>query len=268
MSDAMTNSEIEDVLTSIRRLVSQEGDRGAETSKLVLTAEHRVMSPETDAAATVGPAEVAPAPDQPASAEAEAPQTPNARQMPAPDFTQLEATIAELEAAVAQSSDEFEGEAVESAPKASNVTELYGRLNFKTGEASQEDAAPVEVPVEATVSPEPEQSAEATVHPDLIEAEIAAAEQVDAEADTPIASVDAAQDDVDFESGFSGYELPPIEASPDTDAELIDEEVLRDLVGQIVREELHGQLGERITMQVRKLVRAEIAKALDDRKFL
>ena len=46
---------------------------------------------------------------------------------------------------------------------------------------------------------------------------------------------------------------------------VIDEATLRILVAQIVREELHGQLGERITLQVRKLVRSEIAKALDSR---
>ena len=49
---------------------------------------------------------------------------------------------------------------------------------------------------------------------------------------------------------------------------LIDEEMLRALVAQLVREELRGQLGERITMQVRKLVRAEVARALDQREYL
>jgi cell pole-organizing protein PopZ len=41
-----------------------------------------------------------------------------------------------------------------------------------------------------------------------------------------------------------------------------DEEVLRDLVRDLIREELQGQLGERITRNIRKLVRAEIARAL------
>ena len=48
-----------------------------------------------------------------------------------------------------------------------------------------------------------------------------------------------------------------------TDAELsFDEEVLRDLVRDLIREELQGDLGERITRNIRKLVRAEIARAL------
>ena len=46
-----------------------------------------------------------------------------------------------------------------------------------------------------------------------------------------------------------------------------DEEVLRDLVRDLIREELHGGLGERITRNVRKLVRAEIARALATRDF-
>ena len=49
---------------------------------------------------------------------------------------------------------------------------------------------------------------------------------------------------------------------------ILDEDALRAVIAQIVREELHGQLGERITQQVRKLVRSEIAKALDGRRYL
>ena len=43
---------------------------------------------------------------------------------------------------------------------------------------------------------------------------------------------------------------------------MIDEAALRDLVADIVREELQGALGERITRNVRKLVRREIHRAL------
>jgi hypothetical protein len=47
-----------------------------------------------------------------------------------------------------------------------------------------------------------------------------------------------------------------------SDTQLIDEEALRDMVGEIVRAELQGALGERITRNVRKLVRREIHRAL------
>ncbi|KPP86142.1 MAG: Protein of unknown function (DUF2497) [Rhodobacteraceae bacterium HLUCCO07] len=46
------------------------------------------------------------------------------------------------------------------------------------------------------------------------------------------------------------------------DATLIDEEMLREMVADIVRQELQGTLGERITRNVRKLVRREIHRAL------
>ena len=42
----------------------------------------------------------------------------------------------------------------------------------------------------------------------------------------------------------------------------MDEESLRELVADIVRQELQGALGERITRNVRKLVRREIHRAL------
>ncbi|MDF1856248.1 hypothetical protein [Pseudooceanicola sp.] len=56
---------------------------------------------------------------------------------------------------------------------------------------------------------------------------------------------------------------------PDEDAGLaidatsmIDEDILRDMVAEIVRQELQGALGERITRNVRKLVRREIQRSL------
>ncbi|GAA0294576.1 hypothetical protein [Rhodovulum strictum] len=45
-------------------------------------------------------------------------------------------------------------------------------------------------------------------------------------------------------------------------APVLDEDALRDLVAEIVRQELQGRLGERITQNVRKLVHREINRAL------
>ncbi|MGR3838076.1 MAG: hypothetical protein ACU0A2_06945, partial [Cognatishimia sp.] len=57
------------------------------------------------------------------------------------------------------------------------------------------------------------------------------------------------------------------EAIEDEIAEaVLDEDMLRDLVGEIVRQELQGPLGERITRNVRKLVRREINRALSSRQ--
>lgn len=52
------------------------------------------------------------------------------------------------------------------------------------------------------------------------------------------------------------------QASPIMDEALLDEEALREMVSEIVRQELQGALGERITRNVRKLVRREIHRAL------
>lgn len=49
---------------------------------------------------------------------------------------------------------------------------------------------------------------------------------------------------------------------------LPDEEALRRLVARMIREELQGHLGERITSNVRKLVRREVMRALDSRDLM
>ncbi len=54
----------------------------------------------------------------------------------------------------------------------------------------------------------------------------------------------------------------PVSGAFGVDDQLMDEEALRDLVSEIVRAELQGALGERITRNVRKLVRREIHRAL------
>lgn len=64
------------------------------------------------------------------------------------------------------------------------------------------------------------------------------------------------QDDIDAEIGFDADLLDTMP--------VIDEESLRELVVQTVREELRGQLGEKITRNVRKLVRREIQRALSE----
>ena len=51
------------------------------------------------------------------------------------------------------------------------------------------------------------------------------------------------------------------------DEAVLDEEALRELVGDIVRQELQGGLGERITRNVRKLVRREIQRALTEQNL-
>lgn len=51
-------------------------------------------------------------------------------------------------------------------------------------------------------------------------------------------------------------------AEDDDDDMIIDEDMLREIVSRIVREELQGPMGERITQNLRRLVRREIQRAL------
>ncbi len=73
------------------------------------------------------------------------------------------------------------------------------------------------------------------------------------------------------ETEFGRNVIPPEEPTTINFAEeeesILDEETLRDLVSEMVREELQGELGDRITRNVRKLVRREIQRALASREF-
>lgn len=62
-------------------------------------------------------------------------------------------------------------------------------------------------------------------------------------------------------------DLPAGQAASALEDTVVDEDFLRDIVSEIVREELQGDLGERITRNVRKLVRREIHRALASRDF-
>jgi hypothetical protein len=226
MSEAMTNSEIEDVLSSIRRLVAQEvrpeprKDASPAPERLVLTAELRVgqanltVAPTVSAKAqTVGPAETDTAP------------------------------VSTLD----------------------RVTDL---MVVPTSDPQTQDA-----PSETVLKPD------ATSHADL-EAAITELESALGQAPPMSRPAADAQGDTVSKSSTPMPDVPPATVASgngtasdeprtdDANIALIDEDELQALVARLVRAELRGQLGERITQQVRKLVRAEIARALDERNLL
>jgi hypothetical protein len=51
-----------------------------------------------------------------------------------------------------------------------------------------------------------------------------------------------------------------------SDAPILDEASLRGVINTIVREELEGELGDRINRNLRKLIRREIAQVLEEQK--
>ncbi|MCC5988719.1 MAG: hypothetical protein JJT95_13635 [Pararhodobacter sp.] len=260
MSDAMSNREIEDVLSSIRRLVAREASRPA-PGRLVLTEAQRIAVNDSAApasAATEGGA----AGDDGAAGNQRA---------------QLQAAIAGLGAAAdprASGDDPGSDSAHETGlPALGEFSSAADRPpGADSGHETQGSTADAEARQETREAPaadtrrgegadEGATGAAQTDEDDYGEAEEwhgpARYGQGQGNAD------DAETDDAD--SGDEEAGSDDAAALADT---LIDEDMLRALVAQLVREELRGQLGERITLLVRKLVRAEIARALDEREYL
>ncbi len=97
----------------------------------------------------------------------------------------------------------------------------------------------------------------------VFEAEERAAEVFEPEIHSADGELDEADDAISSEPG---YELAA-GAEAGASALAFDEEELRELVSDLVREELRGALGERITGNVRKLVRREIHRVLASYEF-
>ncbi len=103
---------------------------------------------------------------------------------------------------------------------------------------------------------------------DHVEDEAAAPEQVEVDPETAhfrhaepgyAASDDAMTAAQDADNDYGDTHDDDFTSAEDA---ILDEEALREMVADIVRQELQGALGERITRNVRKLVRREIHRAL------
>lgn len=68
--------------------------------------------------------------------------------------------------------------------------------------------------------------------------------------------------DMQYPQSEDDFDADDRDTLTNDDPTILDEDMLRDLVSEIVRQELQGALGERITRNVRKLVRREIHRAL------
>lgn len=170
------------------------------------------------------------------------------------DLGTLEDRIAGLEAAVAERDDDWEPDGVTEDDNAGAPVETLnwddGGLSLEGFEVTPEEPAQ---DVEMIDSGAPQTEAEPTETNVSDEGLGIDAGPSDAEHDLP-------------EAGFADPSLAQnlgadqLGLAGDTMA--IDEDVLRDMVAEIVRQELQGSLGERITRNVRKLVRREIHRAL------
>ena len=276
MSDPVTNVEIEDMLSSIRRLVA-EGDKSepkpaehsdSAVSRFVLTPALRVadpVAPEGDAEDDIALSPeleelaaqfVAPAPAPLVLQPAEIADEPLVHDdMSDADRDSLEETIAELEAAVTDQDDEWEPDGSETAPTATSatLTAIFADAVDHTGDLVEHDEDDIVLQAEP----------EAEVVP-LHTADTAFRHAAPDDADADFGDEPAADDDDgipipdDLEENIAAYL-----AGGGTSA--IDHDILREMIAEVVREELQGEMGKRITRNIRKLVRREINNELSSR---
>lgn len=281
MSEALNSSNGEDVLSSIRRLVSEDlrpaGSAAprtavAEGGKLLLTPALRVVSNEGAIAS------------------------------PPP----IDAVVARVSAAVNQQADEWESETGDVPPGAGDAAPMIE--DAEPGDWDDHKIAAYADPVIVLKTPE-ERAQEAAMAAEEVSAEAAAqadqppgwaqsdgADEAEApapedwapedwreaggnQAEPDQAWADAAEAAVLQELGAasaevrpeppralpeqgaaSRYDLEDLDAAEDDLQLPVDEAMLREIVRDVLREELQGRLGERITRNIRKLVRAEIAR--------
>lgn len=326
MSDAVTNAEVEDVLSSIRRLVSEDRrplnrsqSGNSLQDKLVLTPSLRVSNDrplsdnyrkKDDAAVTEWDNALSTDPEtDPLGAD----EVLNDAGAPSEDRTDVDlvddrlgdaqpfgnAASFEDEALITDDlpEDEAQDEVAEAESsgedsRPSNVRTLGYRPDILNLGASElvEGGTPAQgadrlsakiAALETAVARIPgEWDADEPEEDGFVAAEplaMAWEDDVDLDAtgspvpqtagdDAAIHDAEQIVDDADYadEDGFDDDETAEVSIGAKGLAaeDYLDEEMLRDMVSEIVRAELQGALGERITRNVRKLVRREIHRAL------
>jgi len=244
MTEAMSRHEIEDVLSSIRRLVSHEGHTATPAAsgpgKLVLTSALRVDAPQRSTPTDMAAEGAAPR-------DATAQETVPERRAPEGD------TADNVPEAAPESGLSFGAELshrdtaphiLNSAPVAQGRPSLLARI-ASAGQVSDTETGAVTASLQRSAAGQtpaapPDPSLQGAVTDSALEATLARLEE--ALSITP----------------------PPADGEADT---IIDEDALTQIVAKIVRQELQGELGERITRNIRKLVRAEVARELQMRNL-
>lgn len=319
MSDPVTNVDVEDVLSSIRRLVSDTNSdtRGGAASPSISEADAAGPKPTADAliltsALRVDASEAAPenaaegaeqadmsnlrstldevgaGEDVPEDAAPWPPES-NHADWPAPadgdyyeddetsegapviDFIRHGKTAVinrEEDASESSDSDDANEEsdqdwAVEEQPSHDNAPEsdiIEAEDTDVEGTDTDETQDDRDEAMEAASS-EDESSADHGDEQDTVDHEDAAEDLAEEVVFASAAAASVMNDDASLGEDAAEVDLG------DFDESIIDEDALRDLVAEIVRQELTGDLGERITRNVRKLVRREIHRALLTREF-
>lgn len=205
---------------------------------------------------------------------------------PEPDTTkepaanELEARIAEVEAAVAARSEQWDPDAAEQDDYAGGEVdplpwedhdEDKGEVapEDEVEEVSPEDVEAIEEAVVLDETTEPSSEPFDPLSEDTVHAPV---EELSPDPQPePLNLADVALTDDVTEIVSDAITESAAEAAADaawySEDTVIDENTLRDLVSEIVRQELQGALGERITRNVRKLVRREIHRAMVGQEY-
>lgn len=267
MSDPVTNVEIEDVLSSIRRLVSDE-ERVAvrkpgkpPADLLILTPEQRVPGTSNKGASSPAPGAQKRAgqktdPVAKASASAGIKADPPIGQASA-------ALLLDRSAKRPHRNDPASADASDSNDTPARGGDLY-TLHANRAGADKPADAPADGSLESKIAELEAMFAKGAPRWETEEDEDGSTAPFAPPSPRPQNASEASQASADGAPATkpAGTDLVDPSAQP-----LLDEAALREMVSEIVRQELQGVLGERITRNVRKLVRREINRALLSQDF-
>ena len=280
MSDPVSNAEIEDVLSSIRRLISESkatdgrADQG-KAEKLVLTPAFRVHDEGSAKSASPKP-DRNPVQEQPASLDAiqqnksTGGAKANEEEQPVPVFSHRGYTSTPDEEA--EEFHDLSESSNDAAPSTGSVSEIEEVVSQRDDmweadggdETNQTDvlmfhAARLKTEDEDTIVGETGQGDWSDKSTGDVTDEAPFIAVADPEDVAPAPPARIVQNHPErMTSVPTGREVEIV--GDDTD--IIDEEVVQAMVARLVREELQGEVGEKITQSIRRFVRREIERAL------
>ena len=251
MSEPLSTDDIEDVVSSVRRLVSPEArprpvSRDLGQDRLLLTPALRVVT-DTDTAPSVAPAAPLILTDRAPDPVAEGDAAGLGLQVQEGEWedafwSDAEPALAELALGVEEAELVLSEAAPVAAADAAAETAPWAQ---DADDWVDDDPIPF-VPPQRAAAPHTEAGTEAAMPP-----------ASDPPPDAPSAEAGAAA------SGLAANDMAQVLTDQDGNpVTVLDEDSLSQIVRILIREELQGVLGERITHNVRKLVRAEINRAL------